>query len=104
MGKVRITIRYATEIYECAMKMYRKEDKKGINISVIKKNGGYKVVHMRQISIRAHVIMDYPELKNLLYLNLDRQILKRKAIQILHAEVNRRVDHLFKNEILESNY
>lgn len=37
MEKVRMTIKYATEIYNFAMKMYRKEGKKGINISVIKK-------------------------------------------------------------------
>lgn len=32
--------------------------------------------------------MDYPELKKLLYLYLDRQIRKLKAIQMLHTEVN----------------
>lgn len=94
--KVRITLKYAEEIYNLTMKMYRKEDKKGINISVIKKNGEYRVVHMREKSIRAYLIMDYPELKRLVYANLDRQIRKRKAIQTLHRKVNYRVDQLLK--------
>ncbi|WP_283247463.1 hypothetical protein [Lederbergia citrea] len=37
MEKVGMTIKYTTEIYNFSMKMYRKEGKKGINISFIKK-------------------------------------------------------------------
>ncbi|WP_068676842.1 hypothetical protein [Oceanobacillus sp. Castelsardo] len=92
MKKIKITLEYAEEIYNLALKMYRRQNRKGFNISVINKNGKYKVVHMRGKSVRAYLIMDYPELQNLVYANLNRQMRKREAIHMLHKEVNRRVE------------
>lgn len=92
--KLRITLKQAEEIFNLAMKMYRQDNKKGINVSVVKKNGEYKVVHMRERSVNAFVIMEYKEIRELLIANRLRKIRKRKAIQKIHREVNYRADHL----------
>ncbi|KKE78122.1 hypothetical protein DTX80_17485 [Bacilli bacterium] len=91
----RITIQYSTEIYNLAVKMFKKQDKKGFNISIIKKDGNYKIVHMREKSTRWIVLMDYTEIFQLVYSNFNREILKREAINYLHKEVNRRSELIF---------
>lgn len=93
------TLRYATELYDLAVKMYKKQNRKGFNISIIRNNGEYRVVHMRQRSPRAYLLMDYNEIEALVYANLDRRVTKREAVNLLHKEVNKRIDfwsHKFK--------
>lgn len=91
---VKFTLKDAEHTYNLAMSMFRREDRYGFNINIVKQQNTLSIACMPNKGNEwrgSFILVQYRELIQLIEMNLDRQIIKKEAINKLHKVTNERI-------------
>jgi len=92
---IKFRLKDAEQIYNLAMDRFYKQDKKGFNIVVLKHKNNFQVSYLPVVERGKQglfILVNYKEMLKLVRMNLDRQIRKKEAIDMLHKETNKRIE------------